>query len=205
MSAFPPLHTRPSRPVDTETALSLLQDYLSRASSANAPHLLPNAILTATGPTAQSAESNLTIHNLKRVEAGLRGEWLAPSLDLDGGVDAGYQAGYDGKAATNGGTSGQTEEEGWQDLGEYQREQEVLEGDVGDSDGGVGQEGDEMAEEMADVRPTKDDDEIIEKTVHIQPESSARQQKIDKEARKAEKKARHKASLQQKGAVQRNG
>lgn len=68
----------------------------------------------------------MTIHNLQRVEAGLRGEWLAPILDLEesgvkfasGSMDAGMITGE----------GDQMQLDGWQDLDEYRREQSIEEG-----------------------------------------------------------------------------
>ncbi|RAL68090.1 hypothetical protein DID88_008808 [Monilinia fructigena] len=80
MSAFPPHKSIPSIPVNQTIALKYLQEYLSLTSST--PYLLPNAKLEPTGPTIGSSHSSVTIHNLERVEAGLRGEWLAPTLEL---------------------------------------------------------------------------------------------------------------------------
>jgi hypothetical protein len=115
MSAFPPHKSADSRPVSTSLALKYISNYLS--STASNPWLLPNATLQSTGPIGQSdSSSNLVIHNLKRVEAGLRGEWLAPSLDLEAEADP-----FAAPAAAA--------EEGWQDLDEYQREQSIEEGD----------------------------------------------------------------------------
>lgn len=64
-----------SRSVDPDEALTLLQAYLA-ASETNA-WLHPDAILSERGPRiAGTMEGGLTMHNLRRVEAGLRGEWL---------------------------------------------------------------------------------------------------------------------------------
>lgn len=81
MSAFPPQRTITSIPVSKSTALTYLSAYLT--CSETQPHLLPNTRLDPSGgPTVGSSKHSVTIHNLKRVEAGLRGEWLAPSLQL---------------------------------------------------------------------------------------------------------------------------
>jgi hypothetical protein len=65
------------------------------------------------------------MHNLKRVEAGLRGEWLAPRLDLDG-----TETGICATAVEDGlDTDAEREKEGWVDLETYRRQQSVAGGD----------------------------------------------------------------------------
>ncbi|RKF80434.1 hypothetical protein GcM1_193030 [Golovinomyces cichoracearum] len=82
MIAFPPHRTKVSVNVSQETALAHLTLYLN--SSETQPHLLPNAHLDPTiGPTIGSSNYSITIHNLRRVQAGLRGELLAPSIELN--------------------------------------------------------------------------------------------------------------------------
>lgn len=127
MSAFPNYRSVPSVPVGTETAHKFLEQYLEATKSS--PYLLPNARLEPSGPTAGSSNSSVTIYNLKRVEAGLRGEWLAPSLELE--ESNAVNAQLDGTIAS---AADNMDTEGWQDLDEYQREQEVVEGEIGPND-----------------------------------------------------------------------
>jgi hypothetical protein len=165
MSAFPPVRSLQSRPITTTEALQRLQSYLE-ATKSN-PALLPNATLQADGPKAQSeSASNLAIHNLKRVEAGLRGEWLAPSLELE----ADGMAGFESFPVTGNGEEGGEDDtgEGWQDLNEYQREQSIEMGEIGPRETGISQEGDEAL-----------------RTVNTKAGKP-----LDKEARKREKKER---------------
>lgn len=129
MSAFPPHKFQVSRPINSEYALSILQAYL--ANSASQPYLLPNATLQPTGPSAQDASSNITVHNLKRVEAGLRGEWLAPSLELDGIAEGAYEDGSFPEAGVVEAHDEQASEDEWQDPDEYKREQSSVEGEIG--------------------------------------------------------------------------
>lgn len=79
---LPPHRLHASKPISPDNALSLLSAYIIAAESD--PSLQPNAILTETGPSAaaHAAGSSLAIHNLKRVEAGLRGEQLGVDLTL---------------------------------------------------------------------------------------------------------------------------
>ncbi len=195
--SLPPTRSKSSKPISTAHALSLLQTYLSAAENPSNAHLLPNATLQQDGPKAQSeAGANLVIHNLKRVEAGLRGEWLAPVLDLQG-VDAEDPFGVTSIGFANGGTAGgvngngggEEQMEGWQDLEEYQREQSVEEGEVGPRDTGIAQEG----------------DEVMDLDVGIEVNGNANAAKVvDKEARKRAKKERAKKEKQLKHMKQQN-
>ncbi|KAI6248510.1 hypothetical protein HI914_03287 [Erysiphe necator] len=82
MIAFPPHRTKISNIVSQDVALAHITAYLT--SSETQPHLLPNAHLDpSSGPTIRSSNFSVTIHNLRRVQAGLRGEILAPTLELD--------------------------------------------------------------------------------------------------------------------------
>lgn len=82
MLAFPPHQTKVSIAVSQSTALAHLSKYL--ALSDRHPHLLPNAHLDPSrGPTVGSSKFSVTIYNLRRVEAGLRGEWLDPNLEFN--------------------------------------------------------------------------------------------------------------------------
>lgn len=168
MSAFPPLHSRPSQYISSDQALSHLQAYLAAAETT--PHLLPNSVLSPSGPTASDASSNLTIHNLKRVEAGLRGEWLAPVLDLESGV---------------GGVSDQSEgmskahQDDWQDLEDYQKAQSDIEGEIG--------------ARMPTAHNSSNDSGAV--PMEVDANEGVR---LSKEERKAAKKARSKEERKQK-------
>lgn len=82
MISFPPHRTKVSNVISQDVALDHLTAYLT--SSETQPHLLPNAHLDpSTGPTIISSNFSVTIHNLRRVQAGLRGEILAPALELN--------------------------------------------------------------------------------------------------------------------------
>ncbi|RKF61224.1 hypothetical protein OnM2_044043b [Erysiphe neolycopersici] len=82
MNSYPPHRTKVSNIVSQDVALSHLTAYLS--SSETQPHLLPNAHLDpSTGPTIRSSNFSVTMHNLRRLQAGLRGEILAPTPELN--------------------------------------------------------------------------------------------------------------------------
>ncbi|CZS89726.1 uncharacterized protein RAG0_01008 [Rhynchosporium agropyri] len=177
MSAFPPQRSVASIPVSQDVALKYLTSYLVSAKSS--PHLLPNARLEPSGPTAGSSNSNITIHNLERVEAGLRGEWLAPTLELEEGVgDVPIADGMDDGTNKQEGDEG----EGWMDLDQYQREQSIEGRDVEDGIPGV-------AKDVEMDSDLEEDDRA--NGVHGNKTDPATRP-VHKEARKAEKKARGK-------------
>ena len=118
-TSFPPHKSLPSKPISPEFALQHITAYLEAA--ATTPHLLPNATLQPTGPVAQSgADSNLIIQHLQRVQAGLRGEWLAPVLDVTEDFEEDLVKGEGKKTVF---------EDDWQDLKEYQEGQTDVLGD----------------------------------------------------------------------------
>ncbi|EKD14147.1 uncharacterized protein L3040_007853 [Drepanopeziza brunnea f. sp. 'multigermtubi'] len=181
MSAFPPQRTVASMPVSQNIALKYLSTYLEAAKSS--PHLLPNARLEPSGPTAGSSNASITIHNLQRVEAGLRGERLGPAVELEennvpiaDGMDDGTNKG-----------EGNVEGEGWVNLAEYQRDQSVEGGTAGDNP---------TAEEMdsdleaGNEKRGKDEGEAAAYGAMVSGAGEEGQKVIDKKARKAEKKAR---------------
>lgn len=145
--AYPPHRLHTSKRVPPTHALSLLSAYLE--ATATDPSLHPNALHTDNGPIAPSAGANtgLVLHNLRRVEAGLRGEWLGPDVIKEfGGEDDSVTL---GAGETPIGVTGQgqpsLEMDGeWQDKEEYEREQDVVQGDIGERDNPVdgGFEGD---------------------------------------------------------------
>lgn len=144
-NSFPPHHSKPSQPISPDTALSHLQAYLK--ASETSPYLLPNARIESSGPAPKDSSTGLVVHNLRRVEAGLRGEWLAPSLELDGGISFGGAAGAGEDVEMHDGANGGVQED-WQDLGEYQREQSVEEGELGQRQTGIANAGEEKAREV---------------------------------------------------------
>ncbi|KAL5350043.1 hypothetical protein ACLOAV_005080 [Pseudogymnoascus australis] len=181
-TSFPPHHSKPSRPISSSLALHHLTTYLTAA--ATTPSLLPSATLQSTGPIAPTdAASNLLIQHLQRVEAGLKGEWLAPTLDLEESYSAaedttGGEGQKEGEADVEMGT------DGWQDLDEYQREQSVEVGELGG-------ESVVASEEPAVGLEVK--------------ASDAAGQKQDKEARKRDKKEKEKALKREKAEKARKG
>ena len=149
-TAYPPIHHHSTKRVSTSIALSLLSAYLDAA--ATDPSLHPNALLTENGPITPSsgASSGLVLHNLKRVEAGMKGEHLGADLTLEeyGGEGLPDTIGGHTIAGANetpvGGlqNEGQDLEGGWQDKEEFEREQDIEQGEIGKRDNAV--EGNQM-------------------------------------------------------------
>lgn len=146
--SYPPHHVHASHPIPASQALDLLSTYLIATETDASLH--PNALLTGSGPISTNSGSNtgLVLHNLKRVEAGLRGEHLGADLSFSKFGGEGLpdlQVGKDGMQSTNRTTlakgahaDGQAVdvdlenlEEGWQDKGEFEREQEFTQGEIG--------------------------------------------------------------------------
>lgn len=126
------------------------------------------------------------MHNLRRVAAGLRGEYLEPEATPEPEADDKWGT----KEATLAKENVETEvaveqaaQEGWQDLSEYEREQGVEVGEIGDRSNFVGSGGD-----APDVQATGE--EVGEKRKLTAAE--------DKEARKKAKKERNKEFKRQK-------
>ncbi|KAI9834837.1 MAG: hypothetical protein M1819_002745 [Sarea resinae] len=196
--AYPPIAHHPStsaaHPISAATALEHISAYLA-ATNANAA-LHPDALLTERGPQSSSTNGGLVLHQLRRVEAGLRGEHLGAEVD-DGveGVEADDIAEGEGnkKKAKKDSKSGQ-EKEGqdgdWQDLGTYQRSGDGLEtGEIGARNTGLGDGGevpavavDDGDAEMRDVGEA--DAGIVDKEARKKAKKEkAKQQKREREER----------------------
>lgn len=129
------------------------------------------------------------LHNLRRVAAGLAGEHLEPEPSPEPEArkeDRGYkskkkQFGADEKVAPNNAVV----EEDWQDLAEYEREQEGVEvGEIGDRDHFVASGGN--VPEVDEIAGAEEGDAVGEKRKAKGNKSN------DKEARKKAKKDRQK-------------
>lgn len=95
LKSYPPYVILGSKPLSTEAAQQLVATFLEDSES-NA-HLHPDALLTTSdvqfAPSGGS-QGGVILHNLRRVEAGLRGEVLKPEVPevsddmvLDGMID----------------------------------------------------------------------------------------------------------------------
>jgi len=149
-NSFPPHRLHLCRPIAPSEALGLLSSYLELAESE--PYLQPNTLLTEGGPISATSGPNtgLILHNLKRVEAGLRGEHLSADLELgkfggdgkpdkDGDTTGDVLATTDTVATNGDGTVNTAEmgQDGWQDKAEFEHEQGIIVGEVGEREPAV--------------------------------------------------------------------
>ncbi|KAJ8113602.1 hypothetical protein OPT61_g4306 [Boeremia exigua] len=179
--APPPHRLVSSKPISLADASTMLQNYI--ANSETHPHLHPDALITPTGVTFSShggPTGGVVMHNLRRVAAGLRGEYLEPEPTPEP-----EEAAAEGDRAWNGKNKGKgkrttftdaeagTVEVEWQDKETYEREQGEMEiGDLGDRTNVVQDGGDEPHVDVTGEKRKGGD------------------AKLDKEARKKAKKDR---------------
>jgi hypothetical protein len=178
----PPSRHISSQPVTLATASRILETYITHSESH--AHLHPDSTITPEGITFSSkggAEGNVVMHNLRRIAAGLRGEYMAPEMTPepdDNDEDAAFDKRPNKKRKSF--TSALNDD--WQDKAEYEREEGVYEvGDVGVRSNFV-QEGGEEPEVQA-MAGALENGAKKRKTV-------SRAGLSDKEIRKLEKKER---------------
>ncbi|CAO2649102.1 Nn.00g100510.m01.CDS01 [Neocucurbitaria sp. VM-36] len=194
LEAPPPSRHISSTPITLTSASRLLETYL--ANSERHPHLHPDALITPTGVTFSShggPTGGVVMHNLRRVAAGLRGEYLEPERtpepeeDQDAvteGLDSGRKSRKDRKGGKGGNKEKSTKDDEWQDMAEYEREEGVVEvGDIGTRTSIV-QEGGKESE----VQATGDAQDGKRKRATVDSEAVAQ---LSKEARKKAKKERN--------------
>lgn len=131
---YPPHRHHASQRVVPSKALSLLSAYLTAASTDDSMH--PNVLLTEAGPitpVSGTHQLGLVLHNLKRVEAGLKGERLATDMAIGEDkmgqgliTDGGLQELFDRKT-----DAAAVDTNGWQDKAEFEREQGIEQGEIG--------------------------------------------------------------------------
>jgi hypothetical protein len=135
---LPPYRHISSRPISLADASKILDKYI--ANSERYPHLQPDAIITPSGVTFSSnggPMGGVVMHNLRRVAAGLCGEYLEPEAtpepeeqDVEFGTTS---LKGNGQKAKNNGHAANTEQSEWQDMSEFEREEAQIEvGDIGD-------------------------------------------------------------------------
>jgi hypothetical protein len=137
---IPPTQILTSRSTSQSAALDFLKAYLVRA--VNDPSLQPSAMITEHGPISRTtaAAPNLTLHNLKRVQAGLAGEILGRDLTLNTTTSSSTGAAQSRGAKTANGESNATDgndnnkDEQWEDREKWELEQ------AGTAVGGDGEE-----------------------------------------------------------------
>ncbi|KAI5202065.1 hypothetical protein E4T39_04870 [Aureobasidium subglaciale] len=194
---YPPSRSHPSTRISTDDALSALTTFI--VASESTPWLHPDARITPDDikySTNGGPQGGIIIHHLRRIEKGLNGEILAPDPDdlfgLPAGDDtnldnlsAGYQTTLDGGMKK--GARKTFEDEG-EDPETYARNQEIVEGEVGDRDSShahAGYDADAM-----DV-----DDEAY---------AGTGLSKAEREARKEAKKNKKKTMAREKAAKNRS-
>lgn len=185
-----------SAPTSLSCASRMLETYLKH--SERHPHLHPDALITPTAVTFSShggPAGGVVMHNLRRVAAGLRGEYLEPEgtpAPEHGETDNPEGFGAGGRPAKS--FSGEAEaaetwsvQDDWQDKAEYEHEQGAVEiGEIGDRTHVVREGGEEPE---------------IGATGHVQATGTKRKTgmqagqdgaRLDKDARKRAKKERNK-------------
>ncbi|CBX90410.1 predicted protein [Plenodomus lingam JN3] len=183
LEAPPPSRHISSTPI-SQAAASLMLDTYLRNTEAHA-HLHPDALITPTGVTFSShggPAGGVVLHNLRRVAAGLHGEYLEPEgtpepEEEEEGEDGGGEWGAV-KGSGKGKGKGK-KGEGWQDREVAAQEEEGLViGEVGDRTNGVVGGG---------VEPEVRDTGLGEEAKKRKGDGGG---KMDKEARKKAKKER---------------
>ncbi|KAF9692239.1 hypothetical protein EKO04_009611 [Ascochyta lentis] len=180
--APPPHRLISSQPTTVSAASTMLHTYI--ANSEAHPHLHPDALITPTGVTFSShggPTGGVVMHNLRRVAAGLRGEYLEPEATpepeeeeaADNSAQSKYGKKANGKKTTFTDADADEVQVEWQDKEAYEREQGDIElGDLGDRSNTVAEGG-----EAPDVEVTGE-------------KRKGADAKLDKDARKKAKKER---------------
>ncbi|KAL9014542.1 MAG: hypothetical protein Q9173_000819 [Seirophora scorigena] len=135
-NAHPPIRNHSSQCISSSQAQQLIASFLGETLKDSSLH--PNALLTEDGPVNRSSSMGLVLHNLRRVEAGLRGEHLAADLSFQDTRGEALPESIN-VMVTSCETTGQTSlaepekdlEADWQDKDEYEREQGIVRGGIG--------------------------------------------------------------------------
>jgi hypothetical protein len=169
----------------------MLETYITNSESH--PHLHPDALVTPTGVAFSSnggPMGSVVMHNLRRVAAGLRGEYLEPEKTPEpeenedenaDGLGAGKKFNKKRKGFTT------LREEDWEDKAVYEQEQGGIEvGEIGDRMNFVQEGGEEPEVQVT----TGAEEETGVKKRKKEGEASSGDAVVDKEARKKAKKER---------------
>jgi len=203
LEAPPPLRHISSTPISLGSASTMLDKYMEN--SETYAHLHPDAMITPEGVTFNAqggALGNPLMHHLRRVAAGLRGEYLEPDLSLEDIDDDQQNATADITVTTGGKKLGKKSkaagEEDWQSMSEYQAEQGGIEiGDVGDRTYVVQQGGEEPAVQVTGSKG-KESKKRKEQADDAQAGANGH---MDKAARKKAKKERDAQRKRDKAAA----
>ena len=192
--APPPHRLVSSKPISMADASKMLDTYILNSEAH--PHLHPDALITPTGVTFSShggPTGGVVMHNLRRIAAGLRGEYLEPEAtpepEEEEATEGGAQT-FNGKKGKGKKTkftdaeAGEVEIE-WQDKEAYEREQGEIEiGELGDRTNVV-QEGDEEVEATGEKR--KGDSKLDKDARKKAKKERDAQRKKENEKKRAEK------------------
>ncbi|KAL9605071.1 MAG: hypothetical protein Q9219_000005 [cf. Caloplaca sp. 3 TL-2023] len=203
MSTFnshPPIRHHSSQPISFSHAQQLLADFLERTVTDVSLH--PNALLTEEGPINRSASTGLVLHNLKRVEAGLRGEHLAADLSFENFGGEGLPdlmsnavADGGGNSEINDGNEGKVPDTDWQDKDEYDREQALGQGEIGSRNSALG-----------DFDHVEGFGKVDEAVPTVKPaDGPSRAEKDERQRKKKEKREQRKKAREKELAARRNG
>ncbi|KAH7355870.1 hypothetical protein BKA66DRAFT_515869 [Pyrenochaeta sp. MPI-SDFR-AT-0127] len=142
LEAPPPSRHIASRPISLTCASRMLESYLKN--SERHPHLHPDALITPTGVTFSShggPTGGVVMHNLRRVAAGLQGQYLEPEgtpEPEDGEGDNSEELGHGKKVGKRvsrdiKGGKASADQDGWQNKAEYERDYVAVEiSEIGD-------------------------------------------------------------------------
>ena len=130
MAAFPPQRTYKATPLTRLETQTWLATYLQSAETAAL--LQPDALLTASGPASAQGTSSVTMHNLRRLLAGLNGKYDIHEIGV---VPADSVKEFKGAVVNVDEIYAESE---WQDKSEFEREQSVEVGDIDEQDPGHG-------------------------------------------------------------------
>lgn len=155
VDAPPPSRHISSTSISVAAASQMLDTYLRN--SELHPHLHPDALITPTGVTFSShggPTGGVVMHNLRRVAAGLRGEYLEPEPTPEPEeeqIAEEFGSGGRGGKKDKRKRSAAVDVEGWQDKEEYEREEGGIEiGEIGDRVNVVQDGGEEPEVEVTD-------------------------------------------------------
>lgn len=170
-TSYLPIYHHSATRIPTSEALSLLSAYLEAATTD--PSLHPNALLTESGPITPSSGANtgLVLHNLRRVEAGLKGEHLGADLTFEKHGGEALPGMMDENAVARasevpvGGLQreGKDLDGGWQDKEEFGREQGSVQGELGKRDNAVNGRVNKEARLIPKIKSTKGDNHGLDK------------------------------------------
>ncbi|PVH97799.1 hypothetical protein DM02DRAFT_67780 [Periconia macrospinosa] len=182
---LPPYVAISSKAISQAEASQILEKYILNSESH--PHLHPDALITPTGVTFSShggPTGGVVMHNLRRVAAGLRGEYLEPEATPE--PEEQNEEGRSRKKGRKDADTANETGEDWQTMSEWEREEGLIEvGEVGErthvvQEGGEAPEVGVEGEEDAAKKQTSDG------------------KKVDKEERKKQKKQRAKQLRKEK-------